>query len=273
MTAEEIEQYENELKVLNKLDLDALIEKTIKNKLLKNPTLKNEELIKDLIESCIKPIDKPDQITQNIESRLISQKPVITGITNNISSFQSIILGNNDKIQKRKANELKKKAMEEKKKRKAEEAEKDKLNKKPKVTATTKTTKQKAGTSEFMETLGDMDDENDDENFAKIYEGEKKPNRVGQKQRRKQWEEKYGREANHIAAEFKKREEKRLANPDYKPKKKPTPRPAASAVSNAPSEPVHPSWEAKRIQEEIMSKALSGKGGPSNNKIVFDDSD
>lgn len=87
----------------------------------------------------------------------------------------------------------------------------------------------------------------------------------------RQWEEKYGREANHIAAEFKKREEKRLANPDYKPKKKPAPRQAH--ITAAPAEPVHPSWEAKRLQEEIMSKALSGKGGPSNNKIVFEDSD
>lgn len=83
----------------------------------------------------------------------------------------------------------------------------------------------------------------------------------------------YGREANHIAAEFKKREEKRLANPDYKPKKKPTPKPQdANHNKAAAAEPVHPSWEAKRIQEEIMSKALSGKG-TSNNKIVFDDSD
>lgn len=83
----------------------------------------------------------------------------------------------------------------------------------------------------------------------------------------------YGREANHIAAEFKKREEKRLANPDYKPKKKPTPKPQdAHHNKAADAEPVHPSWEAKRIQEEIMSKALSGKG-TSNNKIVFDDSD
>jgi hypothetical protein len=37
-----------------------------------------------------------------------------------------------------------------------------------------------------METLGNVsDDENDDENFKKIYEGEKKPNRQGQRQRRK----------------------------------------------------------------------------------------
>jgi hypothetical protein len=92
----------------------------------------------------------------------------------------------------------------------------------------------------------------------------------------RQWEEMYGREANHVAAEYNKREEKRLANPDYKPKKKPTPKPNAannnSRAAAAPAEPVHPSWEAKRMQEEIMSKALSGKG-TSNNKIVFDDSD
>lgn len=88
----------------------------------------------------------------------------------------------------------------------------------------------------------------------------------------------YGREAKHIASEYQKREEKRLANPDYRPKKKPAPKPkpaAAAAHHQKPSalaEPVHPSWEAKRMQEEIMSKALSGKG-KSNNKIVFDDSD
>jgi hypothetical protein len=86
----------------------------------------------------------------------------------------------------------------------------------------------------------------------------------------------YGREAKHIATEYQKREEKRLANPDYRPKKKPTPKPKPfvnnTPKPSAPAEPVHPSWEAKRMQEEIMSKALSGKGS-SNNKIVFDDSD
>ncbi|KAI8077186.1 hypothetical protein BDF21DRAFT_439225 [Thamnidium elegans] len=265
VTAQDIEQYENELEILKNIDLEQLVEKTIKSKLLKHNTLKHEELVKDLIESSMKPTEKSDQVTQNIESRLISQKPVVTEVTNMMTSFQSIIKGNNEKIEKKKAEEAKKKKMEEAKKRKAEEAEKDKLNnKKPKMVA-----KSKPGTSEFIETLGD--DENEDENFQKIYEGEKKPNRVGQKQRRKQWEEKYGREANHIAAEFKKREEKRLANPDYRPKKKPAPKHVQT--SSAPAEPVHPSWEAKRLQEEIMSKALSGRGGPSNNKIVFDDSD
>lgn len=88
----------------------------------------------------------------------------------------------------------------------------------------------------------------------------------------RQWEEMYGREANHIVKEFEKREEKRLQNPDYKPKKKPAPPKLQKHQQPTFSEPVHPSWEAKKQQEEIMSKALSGKG-LANNKIVFDDSD
>jgi hypothetical protein len=171
------------LEILKEIDLDTLVEKTIKNKLQKNATLKNEELIKELIETHIEPIEKTDQITQNIESRLISQKAVVTEVGNIISSFQSILLGNNEKIEKRKAEEFKKKKVEEEKKRKAEEAEKSQ-NKKPKLIKKKKDAE--AGTSEFMETLGDVsDDENEDENFKKIYEGEKKPNRQGQRQRRK----------------------------------------------------------------------------------------
>jgi hypothetical protein len=75
--------------------------------------------------------------------------------------------------------------------------------------------------------------------------------------------------------EYEKREEKRLQNPDYRPKKKPAPakKPVLQKHQMTSSEPVHPSWEAKKLQEEIMSKALSGKGGSSNNKITFDDSD
>jgi hypothetical protein len=86
----------------------------------------------------------------------------------------------------------------------------------------------------------------------------------------RQWEEKFGRDANHIKKEYEKREEKRAANPDYRPKKpKKQNKPVETPVD---TEPVHPSWQAKRMQEEMMSKALSGKGS-SNNKIVFDDAD
>ena len=35
-------------------------------------------------------------------------------------------------------------------------------------------------------------------------------------------------------------------------------------------EEFHPSWQAKRQQQEMMAKALSGAGKPVNNKIVFD---
>lgn len=186
ITEKDIDQYEKELELLKTIHLDLLVERVLKNKLQKNAQLKNEELIKDLIQSSFKPIEKPslsaeqDLLQQNVESRLISQKEVANEVEATLSAFKSIILGDSEKIEKRKAAELKKKTAEENKKRKAEEAE---INpKKPKVM---KKKPEVAGTSEFVETLGVSDDENDDENFAKIYEGEKKPNRVGQRQRRK----------------------------------------------------------------------------------------
>lgn len=186
ITEKDIEQYEKELELLKTIHLDSLVERVLKNKLQKNAQLKNEELIKDLIQSSFKPIEKSsssaeqDLLQQNVESRLISQKEVANEVEATLSAFKSIVLGDSEKIEKRKAAELKKKTAEENKKRKAEEAE---INpKKPKVV---KKKPEVAGTSEFVETLGVSDDENDDENFAKIYEGEKKPNRVGQRQRRK----------------------------------------------------------------------------------------
>lgn len=152
----------------------------MKSKLQKNASLKSEDLIKDLIESSLAAKKTEDKILQNIESRLISNKAVIAEISIILSSFQSIIKGHNEKIEKRKTIEEKKKQTAEKKKRKAEEEEQKPQVKKARTPAN------KAGTSEFFETLGDVtDDENEDENFKKIYEGEKKPNRAGQRQRRK----------------------------------------------------------------------------------------
>ncbi|KAI8636639.1 hypothetical protein BD408DRAFT_437730 [Parasitella parasitica] len=273
VTAEDIELYQKELEILKGVDLDGLVERTLKSKLQKNPALKNEELIIGLIESSLNAKKTEDKTLQNIESRLISNKAAMAEISIILFSFQSIIKGNNEKIEKQKVIEHKKKEVAEKKKRKAEEERNPQAKK-----ARSTTQIIKAGTSEFFETLGDVaGDETEDTNFKKIYEGEKKPNRAGQRQRRKQWEEMYGREAKHIATEYQKREEKRLANPDYRPKKKPAPKSKPLAKDtfskpSAPAEPVHPSWEAKRMQEEIMSKALNGKGG-SNNKIIFGDSD
>ncbi|KAI7899859.1 uncharacterized protein BX663DRAFT_519736, partial [Cokeromyces recurvatus] len=274
LTKEDLEYYEKELEILKNVDLDVLAKKTLKSKLRKHETLKDEEAIKEVIDSSLKVEKTSDQLTQNVESRLVASKPVLVEVNELLKAFQNIIRGNIEKIEKRKADVLKKKEAEEAKKRKAEEEEVKKSDAK-------RTRTKLAGSSEFIESLGGgggVYDEKDDEDFKKIYEGTKKPNRPGQRQRRKQWEEMYGREANHIASAYKKREEKRLANPDYKPKKKKsTPKPAPKPTlphkkDNIPNEPVHPSWEAKRIQEEIMSKALSGQG-LSNKKIVFDDND
>ncbi|KAJ2802883.1 hypothetical protein H4S07_004591, partial [Coemansia furcata] len=101
-----------------------------------------------------------------------------------------------------------------------------------------------------------------DEDFKKLYEGVERKNRPGQRARRQKFEQVYGKEANHI----------KLLTKDKKPRDKPkrhattsdaaTPKPAAANAT----EQMHPSWEAKRRQKEILAQAKEVKG----NKIVFD---
>lgn len=136
--------------------------------------MKSEDLVRELVESLTQK-KLEDQITQNVGSRLMANKQVISQVTLAITAFHHIIHGNSEKIQQRKEEEEKKKKEEEKKRKKEEEK---KSVKKPRISSS----------SEFMETLGGAsvtDDENEDENFKTIYEGKKKPNRVGQRQRRK----------------------------------------------------------------------------------------
>jgi hypothetical protein len=176
-TEQELEQYKQELEAIKNIDLDLVVDKTIRNKLEKHADLKKEDLIKALVESFT---DKKleDKSSQNIASRLMDNKFVITEANQIVSGFQNIIKGHEEKIEKRKADEEKKKKLEEKKRKKEEEKKAQPQNKKPRI----------ASSSEFMETLGGgsvSDDENEDENFEAIYEGVKKPNRVGQRQRRK----------------------------------------------------------------------------------------
>ncbi|CAO3691189.1 unnamed protein product [Rhizopus stolonifer] len=261
VTEQDLSKLEKELDMLKHVDLEHLTEKKIKSTIQKNNVLKNEELVKELIENIeIKNVYAEDidkVLLSNVEARLLSHKAIIAESQSIIHSFNSTLRGDAEKIEKKKVENQEKKRKAEKEKVEEEE-EKSGKNKRQ------KTGNKSEKSSKFMESLG-ADDEKNDENFQKIYEGEKKPNRVGQRQRRKQWEELYGRKANHVVADYQKREEKRLANPDYKPKKIIKP-----VESSAHAEPVHPSWEAKRQQQEMMSKALSGKGS-SNNKIVFED--
>lgn len=155
-----------------------MTEKKIKSNLKKNGSLKNEEPVKELIENIeIKNpyADDVDKVLlSNIEARLLSHKAVINETQSIIDSFISILKGDTEKIEK-------KKMEAQEKKRKAEEAKKkEEEEKKKKKQKTTKGT----DSSKFMDSLA-ADDEKNDENFKNIYEGVKKPNRVGQRQRRK----------------------------------------------------------------------------------------
>ncbi|ORY91304.1 hypothetical protein BCR43DRAFT_103548 [Syncephalastrum racemosum] len=96
-----------------------------------------------------------------------------------------------------------------------------------------------------------------DPNFDAIYNGEVKKNRPGQAARRKKAEELYGEEANHL----KKEREKKAEESKYFGKK-------PQQQKQPLGEDAHPSWAAKRKQQEAMSKALSGDA-PSGNKVVF----
>ncbi|KAG2180514.1 hypothetical protein INT44_003518 [Umbelopsis vinacea] len=126
-----------------------------------------------------------------------------------------------------------------------------------------------------------------DENFDKYY-GKEKKNRPSQRRRREMYEKLYGEEANHVKAQLeaeKIKEERKLArqmkksasggnNISLGKRRSNAPNPSQSAKAKAANtEQLHPSWEAKKQQKDLMALALSGKGGLGNKKIVFDDSD
>ncbi|KAJ2715576.1 hypothetical protein H4R19_001125 [Coemansia spiralis] len=123
-----------------------------------------------------------------------------------------------------------------------------------------------------------LDDyEQGDEDFAKIYGTETKKNRPGQRARRQAYEKMYGDEANHVKVN-KKESNKRSSekqgqrNPAAKSK---MPRhdagdAAPATQDKAKDKPnagtMHPSWEAKRREKELLAQAKKIK--PT--KIVFD---
>ncbi|KAJ2782238.1 hypothetical protein H4R18_002382 [Coemansia javaensis] len=119
-------------------------------------------------------------------------------------------------------------------------------------------------------------DEDDDDRFAEIYgEAGAKKNRPGQRARRKKYEEMYGDEANHVKLKRKpkkdeavKRARKDAPGPGAKKPRRDTAGAGAGAGTGpAPqTQSVHPSWEAKRREKELLAKAKEVKG----NRIVFD---
>ncbi|KAJ1962946.1 hypothetical protein GGI12_002338 [Dipsacomyces acuminosporus] len=107
----------------------------------------------------------------------------------------------------------------------------------------------------------DYDEEADDA-FDKLYGANAPKNRPGQRARRAMYEKKYGKEANHI----------KILTKDKKPKREAAERPYSSGKrsssnksSSGSAEPVHPSWEAKRRERQMLASA------PKSQKVVFGD--
>ncbi|KAJ2353516.1 hypothetical protein GGF43_003479 [Coemansia sp. RSA 2618] len=109
-------------------------------------------------------------------------------------------------------------------------------------------------------------DEVDDKDFMKIYHGKDgKKNRPGQRQRRRQHEREFGSDANHVKLLER---EKPRGNPGQQRRQH-----AAGAEQSKGSKPalsakdqtMHPSWEAKRRERELLEQAKTIKG----QKIVF----
>ncbi|KAJ2456169.1 E3 SUMO-protein ligase pli1 [Coemansia sp. RSA 2336] len=102
----------------------------------------------------------------------------------------------------------------------------------------------------------------EDDLFMEIYQGkEVKKNRPGQRQRRKQYEQLYGDEANHIKI-WKKEKKPSHSSRQHKqtiaePAKET--KPSNATASNKP-QAMHPSWEAKRRERELLEQAKSIKG-------------
>ncbi|KAJ2081114.1 hypothetical protein H4R24_002585 [Coemansia sp. RSA 988] len=116
------------------------------------------------------------------------------------------------------------------------------------------TTKVKRKSTKRKQINIDTYDEETDQEFETIYNGkETHKNRPGQRARRKQYEDKYGEEANHIKQSKK---EKKQHNSN-KPR---------NSLAAEKDEKVHPSWQAKRREKELLDQAKNVKG----KKIIFD---
>lgn len=99
-----------------------------------------------------------------------------------------------------------------------------------------------------------------DDGYEALEKGKKK-NRPGQQARRQKWEQLYGQQANHLQQQQQQQQRNR--------------QPAHRRSGQQPEQPVpeslHPSWEAKRRQRELMKGASSST--TTGTKILFGDDD
>ncbi|KAG0170049.1 hypothetical protein DFQ28_002638 [Apophysomyces sp. BC1034] len=264
LTTEAVERLEREMEIAKAIDLDSLTEKTLRNKIMKHPTLKKIELITSIVnqtpseESKTELDSRSAQLQSNVEARFLSQKVTKEEIAKILKEIETIAVG----MQQQKA---------QNKKRKAEDQHDESQPKKIRA----------SGESMFVESMLGSDSKDvqqkktksqaqnssktsadwEDPDFDKFYGTEKK-NRAGQRQRRKKWEAMYGVKANHLGEEESRREQRKAVEII---KKKP------KADMKEQFETMHPSWQAKRQQQEQIAMAMAMSGATANKKIVFDD--
>lgn len=234
------------------------MEKTLRRKISKHPTLKRVDTLNQGDE--IEPQNDLDKKTlDSLQSRVLNQKKVRDEIVVCLNKLESVVKSPVDTASKKRATT-------------DDEAEqKDGGEEQPAKQRRTDNNGERfdVAASMFVGSLNQdsrprkkiapKKDSADwvDPNFDAYYKGEVKKNRPGQAARRKKAEELYGEEANHL----KKEREKRAEESKYFGKKPPQ-------QKQPLGEDAHPSWAAKRKQQEAMSKALSGDA-PSGNKVVF----
>ncbi|KAI7854434.1 BUD22-domain-containing protein [Circinella umbellata] len=316
LTKEDIPRLESERELLKNLDLDALAERSLRNKLLRHKELGENELIKSLSSLSEPAKTEQNQMVLDLSARILRHKTAQEQFSKIIGFIQHILNPTNVPSTTTGGGNPKKRKNADNDDEKPKQQQKDQKEK--------TTSENFTGASMFVESLGggggdddesddsDSDKESvaddqkekkeeakskpeqpkkkkvksglkwDDPDFDKYYHGEKKPNRMGQRYRRKLYEEKYGEEANHIkeAKESKTVKiirGKRPVDASTLPKRKPThekskrdEKPKRDEQPKQNMEEFHPSWQAKRQQQEMMAKALSGDAKPINKKIVFD---
>ncbi|CAO3600237.1 unnamed protein product [Absidia cylindrospora] len=301
-TAQDVERFQKELDIIKTIDMEPLTEKVLNNFIRKNSTLKKDDTISSLLSTSASTSSSTKEeatstndnkaLISNIEARLLGNKALTEPLKKSIGEIEMLLLGP----------EQRKLAMENK--RKAAATEQNASTKRPKSHDTPSSSF--SSSSLFMESLGgggDGDQQQqqskkekknlsstdwEDPEFDKYYNGKgasEKANRPGQSQRRRKWEAIHGEKAKHLIegklSSRDQRDAKKQKKEAYRGigrndnSKQPSNMHGDSDMKNKKEEEnleeFHPSWQAKRQQQEMMAKALSGKA--AGNKIVFDDMD
>ncbi|PIA19675.1 hypothetical protein COEREDRAFT_78978 [Coemansia reversa NRRL 1564] len=263
-------------KVLDEVSIDEVLECFMYKLKNSNPTLRNALGVTPLT-------PESEKLTKNkyIQQRILGAQKTINVMRLHSNNITGIILGTTVKKMEKEVKKAKNSARAQRaaiRKSEAKESDANKSISGPDDDSQDTTSEAPAST--FVGSLGDyVDSESDngttetkregskrkhadnydydeeaDQEFETIYNGKAATkNRPGQRARRKQYENMYGEEANHIKLSKKEKNHHSSAN-------------SSQPATAEKDEEVHPSWQAKRHEKELLEQAKSVKG----KKIVFD---